>query len=120
MSKRRVAVVGTRTFHDYALLSTSLSTLFPKIDLIVSGGAQGADALAERYAREHGIVVRIFKPDWQRYGKRAGPIRNALIVDHADYVVAFWDGQSRGTLSSVQLARRQGKPLQIIHYKRTG
>ena len=108
----RCAVVGSRTFSDYGLLSDALDEAQrggEVITEIISGGARGADTLAERYAAERGIPVKIFKPDWQLYGRSAGMIRNADIVGEADRVAAFWDGESHGTGNSIQLAREQGK-----------
>jgi len=84
------------------------------IDAIVSGGAYGADALAERFAREKGIPTIIFKPDWDKYGKSAGFKRNILIVNEADVVVAFWDGFSKGTKNSIELAEKSKKPVIVM------
>ena len=74
----KIAVVGSRSFSDYDLLCKVMSEYEPT--LIVSGGAQGADSLAERYAREHGIELRVFKAQWGVYGKEAGFRRNRYIV----------------------------------------
>ncbi len=51
--------------------------------------------------------------DWDRLGRKAGPIRNAQIVFNADRVVAFWDGKSRGTLNTVVQADRAGLPVEL-------
>jgi hypothetical protein len=53
-------------------------------------------------------------PDWAKHGRAAGPIRNKLIISDADYVIAFWDGKSTGTLSSINIAKGLNKPLTII------
>ena len=112
MKPIKVAVVGSRDFDRYLLLKKTLDSHF--IDVIVSGGARGADSLAEEYANENNIPTEIYKPDWNKYGKRAGYIRNKDIVDASDYVIAFWDRQSRGTRSTVNLARKAGKRVIII------
>ena len=65
-----------------------------KIDTIVSGGAFGADALAEHYAKWKRLKYKIHRPDWKKYGKLAGFIRNKLIINDCDILVAFWDGTS--------------------------
>lgn len=110
----RVAVIGSRDFNDYDLVIKILDEY--EISLIVSGGARGADALAERYADDNFIETLIFPADWKKYGKRAGFIRNKDIVDNSDFVVAFWDGKSRGTKSSIDLATKAGKICYIIKY----
>lgn len=110
----RVAVVGSRGFDDYKIMVEALDDL--KIDLIVSGGARGADRLAERYAEEMGINTLIFPANWIKYGMSAGFIRNDDIVKNCDLLIAFWDGNSKGTMSSIRMARKQGKEVIIIHY----
>lgn len=107
-----LAVIGSRTFQDYSYLKKTLQE-YEGIQLIVSGGARGADFLAEKYAREFNVPIRIYVPDWQKYGKAAGPIRNRLIIDAADHVVAFWDGVSKGTKSSIDMAKEKGIPCDI-------
>jgi len=83
---------------------------------IVSGGAKGADTLAEQFAKENNLPVKIFKPDWAKYGRGAGPVRNKQIVEYADKVIAFWDGESKGTKSSIDLAEKSGKLLTVKRF----
>jgi hypothetical protein len=111
----KLGVVGGRDFNDYELLKLTLDQ-FKHIKLIVSGGAQGADKLAERYARERGIETLIIKPEWNKYGKSAGPIRNQQIVLNCHKLIAFWDGQSKGTFSSIEIARMAAIECEIIRY----
>ncbi len=80
-----------------------------KPSMIVSGGASGADSYSERYARENGLAILIFYPNWNLYGKKAGFIRNSQIIEAADEICAFWDGASKGTLDSIDKARKLGK-----------
>lgn len=103
----RLAIVGCRHFVDYELFTKCIESLgiIDSVECIVSGGATGADSLAERYAHEHGIPIKIYPADWSKYGKSAGYRRNKLIVDDATYVVAFWDYKSRGTKLTIDLAR---------------
>jgi len=70
---------------------------------IVSGGARGVDRLGERYARQRGLPCTVFPAQWGKYGKSAGPIRNAEMAKYADYGVAVWDGESRGTAHMLKL-----------------
>lgn len=111
-----VAIIGSRTFTDkefiYTKLNNIFNTVYPK--LIVSGGAKGPDTIGVRWATEMNIPVKEFIPDWTTYGKRAGFIRNTLIINEADTVIAFWDGLSKGTLDSINKARKTDKNIEII------
>ena len=102
----KIAVIGSRDFEDYALLESKLNTL-ENITSIISGGAKGADSLAEQYASQHNIDVVVIKPDWKRYNRGAGLVRNKQIVDMADLVVAFWNGKSKGTLDVIEYSKKQ-------------
>lgn len=75
--------------------------------LVISGTARGVDRAGEQWAREHGIPILRMPADWERYGKRAGMIRNAAMADNAEALVAVWDGVSRGTENMILEARRR-------------
>jgi hypothetical protein len=115
----KLAVVGSRGFNDYELLKSKLDKIHSvkPISVIVSGGAQGADSLGERWARENRIEILIFLPEWDKYGKSAGYKRNVQIIESADAVIAFWDGESKGTQHSINIAKEKNKPTAIIRYE---
>lgn len=95
--------------------------LVEDIGRVVSGGARGGDAAGEAFADDMGLPLDVYEPDWddtsgpnavvrQRddgstYNARAGFERNSTLVDEADVVLAFWDGQSRGTQDTIGKAR---------------
>ena len=111
----KVAVIGSRGFTDRALLTQTLDGIADK-KMIVSGGAKGADQMAEEYGRERGIEVKIFLPDYQKH-KQGAPIRrNELIVKEADLVIAFWDGKSKGTKNAIERAKASGKEVKVIRF----
>ena len=114
-----LAIVGTRTFDNYKLLKEKVNEINKKtkINMIVSGGCKGADELANKYAEEKHIPTKIFIPNWKKFGESAGPIRNKLIIESCDKVIAFHDGISKGTLSSINLAKQMNKELIVINYK---
>lgn len=114
----KVAVVGSRSFTDYEKLNKTLSDYHAKtgITLVVSGGAAGADSMAERFARENNISTSIHKPDWKKYGRAAGFIRNKDIIAECDVCFAFWDGSSRGTANDIELCNKMNKPCYIINF----
>lgn len=111
-----IGVVGSRSFNDYDLMVQELSRI-EGVTSIVSGGANGADKLAERYAREHGLPITVHLPDWDRFGRRAGLVRNMKIVNGCDALIAFWDGESKGTKDSIRKAELSGKPVTIVRFK---
>jgi len=112
------AVVGSRDFPDRAFVECVLQENVRVTDEIVSGGARGVDQWAEEWAREHGIPVTVHRPDWEQEGRSAGMRRNSTIVAAADVVLAFWDGESRGTRDTIQKTIDAGKDLRLfVHNK---
>lgn len=84
---------------------------------IIEGGATGADTLARDYAIKHGIRYIEFPADWNRYGRGAGPKRNAQMTAYArergGRALFFWDGKSRGTAHCIRSAKKAGIPIMI-------
>lgn len=110
---KRVAIVGSRTWTDRDKVIEYVMGL-PSNTIVVSGGARGVDRWAEQAARDRGLEVEVYRPDWTS-GRGAGMARNQIIVDRSDRVVAFWDGESRGTRDTILKTKRAGKPLKIIN-----
>ncbi len=111
--------MGGRDFEDYDYMKRILDEQFDNlsfVESIVSGGAKGADTLAERYAEEIGRPITVFKPDYKRYGRGAAFMRNTQIIENSDVVYAFWDGKSNGTRDAIFKAQKLGKILYIFRY----
>lgn len=122
----KVIIAGSRTFDDYDMLCRyadhKLSRIAWAPDLfgpieIVSGGARGADSLGERYAKDKGYKLTVFRADWDRYGKRAGYLRNVQMAEYADALLAFWDGKSRGTANMIKEATVRGLMIGVKQVK---
>jgi hypothetical protein len=109
----KVAIVGSRQYPDLDAVREYVRGL-PPGTIVVSGGAQGVDKVAELEAKEQGLNVEIWYPRWDLHGKGAGFARNKAIVHAADRVVAFWDGVSRGTLHTIETAERMKKPVDVF------
>ncbi len=106
----KVAVVGSRT-----IMRIKLEDYLPaETEEIVSGGARGVDTCAAIYARANGIPLKEFLPEYDLYGKAAPLVRNDLIVEYADMVLAFWDGSSTGTRYVVRRCRQLEKPVKVF------
>ena len=128
MKELRVIIAGSRDFSDYELLKKSTieiitkKTMLPDLTRIISGGARGADTLGERFANEMGLEISRFIPDWDGLGKRAGYVRNAEMAkfavedDNYGMLIAFWDGQSRGTKHMIDLAKRYGLEVHVVSF----
>jgi len=109
----RVAIVGSRDFPSQYIVERFIYKL-PEHWVIISGGARGVDTFVEKTALHHHRDMIVYKPDWAKFGKNAGFMRNNTIVRDADMVVAFHHNNSKGTKHSIQLAKYLNKPCVIV------
>lgn len=118
MSKSKVIIAGGREFNQYDLLKFKCDKILKDLGdvIIISGGARGADALGERYAKERGLKCEKYEADWDTYGKSAGYKRNEEMAKNAGYLIAFWDGRSKGTGHMIDLAKQYNLKVRIIKY----
>ena len=113
----KIIVAGGRDFNNYSLLERTLDSVLIRDQLeIVSGTARRADRLGEKYAEEHNIPVKRFPADWDKHGKSAGYKRNEEMAEYGDALVAFWNGQSRGTKHMIELAKKYNLKIRVIHF----
>lgn len=99
---RKVIVTGGRDYEDYNMVADVLEFLNPEI--VIQGGASGADKLADEWASEFSKSITV-EADWKTHGKAAGPIRNKQMLDsHPDAVVVAFPG-GKGTENCVSLAK---------------
>ena len=110
----KVIIAGSRHFHNYQLVEDTIKRLGLEIDEVVYGGAPGTDYLGLLWARKHKVKVKTFLAEWSVYGGAAGPLRNKQMAEYGDYLLAFWNGKSKGTLSVIQYAQKTGKPCDVI------
>ncbi len=105
-----VAVIGSRSIKDAVL-----EKYIPReAAMLVSGGAEGVDTLAEAYAKTHGIPIRVIRPNYELYGKHAPILRDKQIVECADLVIAVWDGVSKGTAFTIDYAHERNVPVRLF------
>lgn len=112
----KLGVVGGRDFNDTKRMDEVLSEWKP--DVVVSGGAKGADIMSEKWAVRNGIPIEIYLPDFKAHSTswKAYHARNRQIVNNSDELLAFWDGKSTGTKNSIDYAVSQGKKVTIERY----
>ena len=115
----KLIVAGSSGFRDYELLKQKCDAVLaskaadPDVVIqIVSGGARGADTLGERYAKERGHLVKIFKADWDQ-GKMAGYVRNVAMADYADALIAF-DFGTKGTGHMIKIAETRKMLVRVV------
>lgn len=108
-----VAVIGSRKYTRLDKVRAFVHAL-PLNCVLVSGAAPGVDRAAEREAVECGLPCRIYRADWDKRGKSAGYLRNIEVVENSDVIVAFWDGESKGTKHTINLAHEAEKPVYVI------
>ena len=106
----KLAIIGSRGLKDLRIEEYIPSG----VDEIVSGGAKGIDGCAASYARENGIKLTEFLPEYRRYGRAAPLKRNDALAEYADEAIAFWDGRSAGTKYTVNAFRKLGKRVEVI------
>ncbi len=105
----KIAVVGSRN-----LRVANLACYLPEnVTEIVSGGAKGVDCCARKYARENGLALTEFLPEYKKYGNWAPLKRNLDIIEYADAVIAFWDGVSKGTKHVIENCKKKGKKITV-------
>lgn len=129
MLKKRILVCGGRDFDDWeafrdhmALIAEEKFQRTEEIDgnylydvTIISGGAKGADTLAADWATIEWTRYEEFPANWDKYGKKAGPIRNQQMLDEGkpDLVIAFPGGV--GTADMVRRAKKAG--IELVEIK---
>lgn len=108
MEQLFIAVIGSRTFFNLSKMNEVLDRIIDKYKVsnifIVSGGAKGADNMAQNYARTNGYPIIIYYPDYEREGRGAPLVRNEKIIKQANIVVAFKNGESNGTNHALSIA----------------
>jgi hypothetical protein len=110
----RVIIAGGRDFNDEVFFLESMKSIDFQIDEVVSGTCSGVDKMGENYANENNIPISRFSPDWKRYKKAAGVIRNKEMAEYATHLIAFWDKKSKGTKSMIDLAEKYGLSVIVI------
>lgn len=111
----RIAMIGSRSLQIEDLGPYLESeNLLEKLDELVSGGAKGIDSRVKSYALKNQIRLTEFLPEYHEYGRAAPIRRNIQIVQYSDFVIAFWDGKSRGTKFVIDYCRKTNVPVKVI------
>lgn len=86
------------------------------VNVVIHGGAAGADSLADQWARYRFNTIEEYTADWEKYGKAAGPTRNRQMLKEGkpDLVIAFLAKDSRGTKDMINVATEAGVPVKVV------
>lgn len=99
---KKVIVTGGRDYNDFVMVTDILD--FIKPDLVIQGGATGADSQARNYCAEWHIECLTYEADWNKFGRVAGPIRNKqMCSEHQDAIVIAFPG-GKGTENCIKEA----------------
>ena len=109
----KLIIAGSRSIKSERIVGEAINLAnFPYTEL-VSGGAEGVDIIAERFASD----IKSFYIDdwvWKALGKKAGPLRNKAMAEYADALLAIWDGQSSGTYNMILTMQALKKPVKVF------
>jgi len=117
----RVVIAGSRDLTNYHMVEEAVRLSGFTITTVISGTAGGVDQLGELWAQRNGVPVERFPAEWKRYGRSAGYRRNEAMVAAAAQapeggaVIAVWNCASRGTKHTIDIARKRGVALFILH-----
>ena len=118
----KLALVGSRDYTNYSQFKSVINKTLKKwnkkisdVTLVISGGAKGADTLAEQWANEYKKPMTTFIPDWKAFGKGAGIMRNTDIVNWCTHMIAFPSIKGKGTQDSIQKAKNAEKPVEVFY-----
>ena len=114
----KLAIVGSRDYPEdkYDRIKEIILSNIDMCNIteIISGGARGIDKMAEKLASESNIKLTVFEANWKEHGRKAGPIRNQLIVDNSDILIAFPVGDSIGTRDTIKKAYKKDIRVLVI------
>lgn len=121
-----LGIVGSRDYDSdefYEYMSSQIKEFLREKDLqiddiecVISGGAKGVDSMAARWAKENKVAIKVYEADWKKYGKVAGPIRNALIVENSSHVLAFPSKTGSGTQDTIRKCKMYKKYVKEFNF----
>lgn len=112
----KVIVAGSRGVKDYRVVKDAIIESGFYITTLVSGMAKGVDELGVKFALENNIPIEEHYPNWKKYGKKAGCLRNIKMAKSgAEALIAVWDGESTGTKNMIDEAIKRGLSIFVYH-----
>ena len=119
----RIMVTGSRRWPDTEVyrnvIHRTVRNWVNQGDTLVSGGAVGADRIAEGYARVLGAEIEVWKPEYDKHGKGAPLVRNIEMLESGVHLVlAFLYGNPEhgGTKHTIENAQKRGIRLVMCNW----
>lgn len=117
----KTIIAGSRTFqgiNEDALYEFvgEFESKIGEITTVINGLAEGGDEWGGRYAEANSLKQMHFPAKWKQHGNAAGHIRNSAMAEHAEALMAFWDGKSTGTKDMVKKALKKKIPVGLYIY----
>lgn len=110
----KILVTGSRKTTNVSFIFEKLNQEVDKLnDVIIHGGAEGVDSIAESWCKQNNVKSIIIRPIYESKGDYYLH-RNAEMIGMCDRVIAFWDGISRGTKFTYQYAEKRGKDTKVF------
>lgn len=114
----KLGVIGSRNITNKSLIYNFLDNYYELTAEYISGGAKGVDSIVEQWCKDKNRKITIIKPDYKKYPSKVAPIiRNKEIVNESNKIIAFWDGESKGTKSVIDYCKKINKNIEIIYVK---
>jgi len=112
----KLIVSGSRDIQDRKLVEQHLSEYMDShiVSSIIEGECRGPDIFARDYAEKNGIPVIKVPAEWEKYGMRAGYIRNKKMAEMGDALLAFQKNKSSGTQNMIKIMKKMNKDVEII------
>ncbi len=107
-------ISGSREYPKLDLVKEYVNNL-PQDTILLNGRAHGVDNVARNTALFRDLIVHDYLAEWKKYGKSAGFIRNHIMVNLADLIVCFWDGESHGTQDVIDFSLSINKPIVVFN-----
>ena len=107
----KIAVIGSRDIvPNIEKIIRDIQKITAEKPIIISGGAKGTDQQAKKAAQQMRWEYIEYRPNYELYNKKSAPIiRNKMIIDEAEYIIAYWNGESKGTAQAIEYAKKKGK-----------
>lgn len=116
----KTIIAGGRDFVDVEFMRESIEEVLRygwNVSRVLCGLARGADTLGADWAVDNEVPIDYYPAQWENTGKSAGHIRNAVMANDGEALIAFWDGKSRGTKDMISKALKKGLYIKIFRYK---
>lgn len=118
----KVIIAGSREFDNYDMLKEKCDKILSrKVNkgeeiVIVSGTARGADTLGEKYAEERGYKIERYPANWDKYGKRAGYLRNKKMAEVSNACIVFLSSkaENKGSKMMISIATEEKLLIRVI------